>query len=82
MYQGFHPIRERSRLTSSYKEKVEQLKKLKAFTCFPQGLVSAISLAFPFVLFEQIELIIVAVMTATFSSPFTHILWLIIFIGS
>ncbi|KAK4269128.1 hypothetical protein QN277_022325 [Acacia crassicarpa] len=35
---GFGPIRERSRLISNYKEKVENLKKLKAYTCLPQDL--------------------------------------------
>ncbi|KAF7800661.1 midasin [Senna tora] len=34
---GFRPIRERSRLMANYKEIVEHLKKLKAFTSFPQG---------------------------------------------
>ncbi|XP_019425404.1 PREDICTED: midasin isoform X2 [Lupinus angustifolius] len=33
---GFRPVRERSRLISSYKEIIEQLKQLKAFTHFPE----------------------------------------------
>ena len=50
MFQGFRPVRERSRLVSNYKEIIEQLKKLKAFRNFPEEPVSAIFLfyCFPF----------------------------------
>ncbi|XLT62718.1 hypothetical protein HN873_019242, partial [Arachis hypogaea] len=34
VFQGFHPLRERSRLISNYKEIVEQLKKLEGFRYF------------------------------------------------
>ncbi|XP_045787692.1 midasin-like [Trifolium pratense] len=33
---GFRPIRDKFRLNSNYEEMIEQLKKLKAFTCYPQ----------------------------------------------
>ncbi|KAJ7963223.1 Midasin [Quillaja saponaria] len=35
---GFRPVRERSRLMSNYEEMIEQLKKLKAFTNFPEDI--------------------------------------------
>ncbi|KAI4355485.1 hypothetical protein L6164_004254 [Bauhinia variegata] len=35
---GFRPVRERSRLISNYKEMIEELMKLNAFTCFPEDL--------------------------------------------
>ncbi|XLR34922.1 hypothetical protein S83_062822, partial [Arachis hypogaea] len=36
VFQGFRPLRERSRLISNYKEIVEQLKKLEGFRYFPE----------------------------------------------
>ncbi|PNX76327.1 midasin, partial [Trifolium pratense] len=33
---GFRPIRDKFRLNSNYEEMIEQLKKLKAFTCYPK----------------------------------------------
>ncbi|KAJ1401026.1 Sigma-54 interaction domain, ATP-binding site 1 [Sesbania bispinosa] len=37
LFQGFRPVRERSRLISNYEEIIEQLKILKAFTYFPEN---------------------------------------------